>query len=66
VPALKIFFINFLKFNYFSNFSQNIPSFAILLYTIIAVIVAYTIAWFNRNKGAVEAYCGRKVLNKFF
>nr|CAD2187865.1 unnamed protein product [Meloidogyne enterolobii] len=40
---------------------QNIPSLAILIYTIIAVTTAYTIAWLNRNKGAVEAYCGRKV-----
>ncbi|KAF7632874.1 G_PROTEIN_RECEP_F1_2 domain-containing protein [Meloidogyne graminicola] len=40
---------------------QNIPSLFIIFYTIIAVSIAYTIAWLNRNKGPVEAYCGRKV-----
>jgi hypothetical protein len=34
---------------------------AIILYTLLALSIAYGIAWNNRKKGNVEAYCGRKV-----
>ncbi|CAK5069778.1 unnamed protein product [Meloidogyne enterolobii] len=59
IPPGIVFWISIERF--VAVYAQNIPSLAILIYTIIAVTTAYTIAWLNRNKGAVEAYCGRKV-----
>lgn len=38
----------------------NIPPMVIFVYTVLAVLIAYLIAWLNRNRGAVESYCGRK------
>ncbi|KAL3122241.1 hypothetical protein niasHT_001510 [Heterodera trifolii] len=39
--------------------NKNIPPICILVYTAVAVLIAYTLSWYNRCVH-VEAYCGRK------
>ncbi|KAI3408528.1 hypothetical protein GPALN_010144 [Globodera pallida] len=59
--SVERFLAVFAPATYRKNISPNshLPLIAILSYTVVAVIIAYTMSWYHRMV-PVEAYCGRK------